>query len=107
FGIGELIDNTPMFHDVIAIRDGRGETEILLHQENGKALFLERPDGLTDLLNDDGGKSFGRFIEEQQPGAGPQDTADGKHLLLATGELGALAGAAPRLVIRKPVENTH
>ena len=48
FGIGEFIDNTPMFHDVIAIRDGRGETEILLHQENGKALFLERPDDLTD-----------------------------------------------------------
>src|SRR5215467_11977155 len=94
-----------MFHHVIAVRHGGSETEILLDEQNGKALRLERADGLADLLNDDGSEPFGRLIEEQKPGPGPQDPADRQHLLLATGELGALAGTEPLLEIWKQIEN--
>src|SRR6185436_2996377 len=37
FGIRELVDDAAMFHDVIAVRNGRGEAEILLDEQNGKA----------------------------------------------------------------------
>src|ERR1017187_128797 len=85
FAGGELIDDTPIFHDVVTVRDRRREAKILLDQENGEALFLERPDGLADLLDDDGGETLGPLVERQQPGAGAQDAADGEHLLFAAG----------------------
>ena len=64
FGIGELVDDTPMFHDVVAIRNGRGEAEILFHQQNSKSLLLERTDGLADLLNNDGRQPFSRLVQQ-------------------------------------------
>src|SRR5580704_7095992 len=53
--IREVVHDTPMLHHVKAVGDGRGEAEILLDQQNGKALGLERADGVADLLNDDRG----------------------------------------------------
>src|SRR5262245_32023300 len=89
--IREGVDNAPMLHDVVAIRDGRCPAKVLLDQQDREALLLERLYGLPDLLNDDGGKPLGRLVEQQQPGAGAQNATDGKHLLLAAGKLGALA----------------
>src|SRR5262245_31163896 len=63
FGVGELIDNQSMFHDVIPIGNRRSETEILLNQQNGKALLLECADSLADLLNNNRGKPFRRFVQ--------------------------------------------
>src|SRR6478672_10859682 len=94
-----------MFHDVIAIRDGRGAPEILFHQQNGKALLFERPDGLADLLNNDGGKSFGWLVEQQQPCARAKDAADRQHLLFTAREFGALAGTETFLEIGKQLED--
>ncbi len=93
-GIGEAVDDPPVFHDVVAVRNRRGETEILLHQENCEALLLEHPDGLADLLDDHRSQSLGRLVEQEQVGAGAQDAADRQHLLLAARQLGALAGEA-------------
>ena len=55
----ELIDDPSVFHDVVAVRDGRRETEILFDQQNGESLLLQRPDRLADLLDDDGGEPLG------------------------------------------------
>src|SRR5712691_6499922 len=93
-GVRELVHDLSVLHDVIAIRDGRGEVKILLDQQNGEALRLERPDGLADLLDDDRRQALGRLVEQQQPRAGAQDAGDRQHLLLAAGELGALAAQA-------------
>src|SRR6266568_6398274 len=62
-GIGELVHDLSVLHDVIAVRDGRGEVKILLDQENGEALRLERADGLADLLDDDRRETLGRLVE--------------------------------------------
>ena len=51
-----------------------------------------------------GAKPFGRLVEQQQARAGAQDAPDCQHLLLAAGELGALA-AQPLLDVRKQREN--
>ena len=79
-----------MFHDVVPIGHRRGKVEILLDQQNGKALRFERTDGLADLLDDDRRQPFGRLVEQQQAGAGAQNAADRQHLLLAAGEFRAL-----------------
>src|SRR2546421_11316877 len=93
-----------MFHDVIAVRNRRGEAEILLDEQNGKTLFLQRPDGAADLLDDDRRQAFGRLVEQQEPRSGAQDAADREHLLLAAGKLGALA-AQPLLDVGKQRED--
>src|SRR5689334_720385 len=105
FRIGELVDDTAMFHHVVAVRNCRSEAEILFHQQDGKSLFFQCADGLADLLNDDWGEPFGRLIEQQQARAGAQNTADCQHLLLAAGELGSLAGAEPFLEVGEQIED--
>ena len=52
-GVREVIDDTAVFHDVVTVGHGRGEAEILLDQQDGEALRLERADGVADLLDDD------------------------------------------------------
>src|SRR5205823_12789768 len=89
-GVGEAVDYAAMFHDVIAVRNGRGEAKVLLDQKNGEALLLQEADGLADLLDNHRGKTFRRLVQQQQPCAGSQDTAYGEHLLLAAGKLRAL-----------------
>src|SRR6185312_14743192 len=105
FDVSELVDDTSIFHDVVAVRNGRGEAEILLNQKDGESLRLERADGLADLLDDDGREAFRRLVEEQQACTGAQDAPDRQHLLLAAGELGALTGAEPLLEVRKQRED--
>jgi hypothetical protein len=80
-----------VFHDVVTVRHGGCEAEILFDQQNREALLFERADRVADLLNNDGRETLGRLVQEQQPRAGAQDAADRKHLLLAAGEFGALA----------------
>src|ERR1044072_1090695 len=94
FGVGEPLDHAAVFHDVIAVGDGRGEAEILLNEQDGKTLLLEAADGPADLLDAAGGEPLGRLVEQQHARAGAQDAADRQHLLLAPGQLGALAAQA-------------
>src|SRR4029078_6159720 len=56
--MADLVDDTTMFHHVIAVRNGRDEAEVLFHQEDGKAPILEGPDRLADLLNNDQPEGF-------------------------------------------------
>src|SRR5262249_3434825 len=102
--IGELFDHAAVLHNVVSVGDRRGETEILFHQQYGKALLLERPNGAADLLDDHRREPFGRLVEQQEAGAGAQDAGDRQHLLLAAGEFGALAAQA-LVQIRKQQEN--
>ena len=69
-----------------------------------KPCGLEPPDRRADLLDDDRGQPLGRLVQQQQAGAGAQDAADGQHLLLAAGELGALA-PPPLPQVREQLED--
>src|ERR1700744_1335835 len=81
FRVREAVDDLAVLNDVIAVRDGRGEPEILLDQKDGETLFLKARDGMADLLDDDRCETFGRFIQHQKPRAGAQDSSDRQHLL--------------------------
>src|SRR5690242_12658752 len=83
--VGDHIDHLAMLHDVVTIGDGLRETEILLDEQHGKAAILDLLDGPADLLDDDRRDAFGRLIQQQEFGAGPQDARDRQHLLLAAG----------------------
>src|SRR5690242_7387540 len=96
--VGEHVDDLAMLDDIVAVRQCRGKAEVLLDQQNGEALLLQRADDGADLLHDDRRQPLGRLVEQEQLGTGPQDAADGEHLLLAAGELGALAFAPLREV---------
>src|SRR5665213_497226 len=89
--VGNHIDNPPVLHDVMAIGNQCGETEILLDQQDREPARLEPGDRMPDLLDDHWRQSLGRLVEQQQPRAGAQDAADGEHLLLAARQLRALA----------------
>src|SRR5580692_11294659 len=80
-----------MFHDVITIRHGSGEVEILFDQQDREALRLEGADGVPDLLDDNRRETLGGLVEQQKPRAGAQDAADREHLLLAAGKFRSLA----------------
>src|SRR6266446_6480308 len=91
--VGDHVDDLPVLDDIMAVRQCRGKAKVLFHQEDGEALLLQRADEGADLLHDDRGQTFGRLVQQQELGAGAQDAADREHLLLAAGQLGALAFA--------------
>src|SRR5438094_2129973 len=93
-----------MLHDVMTVGNGRCKVKVLLYQKDRESLCFELPDGLTDLLNNDGREAFGGLVEHQQMRTRTQYASDGEHLLLAAGQLGALA-AQPFLEIRKKIED--
>src|SRR5262245_22388675 len=93
-GIGNHVHHPAVLHDVVAVGHRRGEAEILLDEQDGEPLRLQPPDRVADLLHDHRREAFGRFVEHQEPRPGAEDPPDRKHLLLAAGELRALAGEA-------------
>src|SRR5215472_4668146 len=90
-GVGDHVHDPPALHDVVPVGDGSREPEVLLDQQDREALLLELADGAADLLHDHRRESLGRLVEHEELRAGAEDPPDGEHLLLAAGELGALA----------------
>src|SRR5882762_2961384 len=88
----------------MAVGDARSESEILLDQEDGKPFPLEPRDRVADLLNDHRSEAFGRLVQQEKPCSGAQNASDREHLLLASGELRALAREA-LLQVREQPEN--
>ena len=73
------------------VGDRQREPQILFHEQHGEAAFADRVDRLADPAHHDRGQAFGRLVQQQQPCAGTQDAGDRQHLLLAAGQLRALA----------------
>src|SRR5512134_1732865 len=93
-GIGNHVHHAPVFHDVMAVGHRLREAEVLFDQQDGEAFALQASERAPDVLHDHRREAFGRLVQQQQARPGAQDAADGEHLLLAAGELGALAGEA-------------
>src|ERR1041385_6340975 len=71
--VGDHVDDLAALHHIVAVRDGGGETEILVDQKAGEAFGFEALGCGADLLNDHGGQTFGWLVQQQQPRAGAQD----------------------------------
>src|SRR5688572_7736591 len=85
------VDDPAAFHDVVPVGHGGREPEVLLDEQNGEPVRFETAQRGADLLDDDGRQPLGGLVQQQQAGARAEDTPDRQHLLLAPGELGALA----------------
>src|SRR5918997_3018056 len=89
----ERVHHAPILHEVEAVGHPAGEAEVLLHEQNGQAALLQLGQDVADPLDDHGSQALRRLVEEDETGARAQHPGDGQHLLLAAGELGALARA--------------
>src|SRR5260221_3426067 len=103
-GVRDHVDDAPMLDYVVAVRHGLREAEVLLDEQDGKALPLELADGAADLLHDHRRQSLGRLVKHEEPRSRAQDAANGEHLLLAAGQPRALA-LQPLAQIRKQFKN--
>src|SRR5512145_754235 len=101
------VDDAAVLDDVVAVGDLLREAEILLDEQNGEAFLLELGDGAPDLIDDHRREALGRLVQQEQARAGAQDAADGEHLLLAAGELGALASQPLAQVGEEPEDLVH
>src|SRR5258707_3238290 len=73
--VGDHVDDLPVLDHIMAVRQRRGKAKVLLHQEDGEALLLQRADQGADLLHHDRGQSPGPLVPPQEhfagaPGAG-------------------------------------
>src|SRR5579864_22687 len=90
-GSRDNIDDAAVLDQVVAIRERRDEAEVLLDQDHGEALLLERPHDASERLDDHRREALGDLVEQQQARAGAEDAGHGEHLLLAAGEARPLA----------------
>src|SRR5579862_2286861 len=90
-GSRDHIDDAAMLDEVMAVRERRDEAEVLLDQDHGEALLLERPHDASERPDDHRREPLGDLVEEQQTRAGAEDAGHGEHLLLAAGEARPLA----------------
>ena len=98
-----FVDHLPFRDDVDPVNGLDGEGRILLDKKNGEALVLQRADGISEILDDEGGEPLGGLIENQAVRVRHQRPADGEHLLLSAGKgagplVLALAEAGKKLV---------
>src|SRR5262249_29210275 len=99
-GTRHHIDNLAALHDVMPVGDARSKTEILLDEEDGQALALDRAENLADLRDDHRRQALSRLVEQQKIGTRAQSACDREHLLLAAGQAAARA-ARPLLQVRE------
>src|ERR1700730_8270705 len=90
---GPFPANLSLLDDVSPVGQPRRELEILLREENGQALPLQRGDLLAERLDDDGREPFGRLVEQQDTRNAQERARHREHLLLAARKA---APAAPR-----------
>ena len=78
----------------MAVGDLDQALDVLVYDQDGLALALQRAKALPDFFAYQRRKPFGSFIEDQQVRVGHQRATNGEHLLLAAGELVAHVAAA-------------
>src|SRR5499425_49602 len=83
---GPLPANLPLFNDVGAIGQPRRELEILLREQNGQALPLQRGDLLAEGLHDHRRQPLRRLVEEENTRIAHERARHREHLLLSPGE---------------------
>src|SRR5262245_19022017 len=77
-----LEDHPPALEHAPAVREGQGLTYVLLDQENGHAVAVDRANGVEDLRDQHGRETERRLVEHQDSRPGHQSAADRAHLLL-------------------------
>src|SRR5215472_1971192 len=85
-GHGPFPTNLALLDDVRAVGQPCCELEILLGEQNGQALLLERGDLLAEGLHDHRRQPLGRLVEKENTRIAHERARHREHLLLAPGE---------------------
>src|SRR6476620_6813378 len=95
-GARPLERHVPHLEHVCTARRAERELRVLLHDENGEALFLVQvAEDAEALPHDDRREAERRLVEEQKPRPRHERAGDREHLLLSAGERSGLLRAAP------------
>src|SRR5207249_1080614 len=87
--------DSPTLHDVAVLRDGERDARVLLDEEDRRAaLGIDAPHDVEYLLDQHRREAERRLVEQHESRLCHEGAADGEHLLLASGEVSGVAGAA-------------
>src|SRR3954453_1103842 len=75
--------DAPGLEHVAAVGDLERRAGVLLHQQDRRPVLVDLLDDLEDLVDQDRREAHRRLVEQEQPGARHQRTADRTHLLLS------------------------
>src|SRR5438105_2183732 len=78
-----VMANGALLHDVDALARFERQRHVLLDQEDGDALAMQRIDDLVNLRDHARHQAFGRLVEQDDLGLQHHGARDGEHLLLA------------------------
>src|SRR5580693_5010677 len=62
--VRDHVDDAAMLDEVVTVRERSDEAEILLDQDHGETLLLERPHHAPERLHDHRGEPFGDLVEQ-------------------------------------------
>ena len=86
FGARPATGNFTALEDEIPVGEPRGEPIVLLGKQHGEADRAQCADDLDQLIEDHGGQTLGRLVEQQHRRPSCQRNRYRKHLLLAATE---------------------
>src|SRR5437660_6432540 len=81
-----LEDEPATLEDAGSVRDGERLADVLLDEQYGDAVAVDRLHDLEDPAYEQRSEAERGLVEHEQPRPGHQGPADGAHLLLAAGE---------------------
>ena len=93
-----------LVHDVDALRDARGESEVLLHEQERESALAQADQSVADLRDELWSEALRRFVQQEQHRIAKQRASDRDHLLFATGQL-ITAVRQPPLERREELED--
>src|SRR5205085_4944464 len=80
-----------LFQHVDTVGEAQRELRVLLGEQDREPGSLETGDLLAEVIHDERCQSLRRLVEQQQLGVAHQRARDCQHLLLAAGEIAAIA----------------
>src|SRR5688500_456824 len=84
--VTSLADDPPARHDVVAIGNGRGETDVLFHQQDRYIPSAQNSDGVDESFIDLGGQPLSGLINDQHRRLGQDGSGYREHLLLTAAQ---------------------
>src|SRR5215469_2227642 len=95
-GCRSMVSHCSLLHQVDSLANLQRQRHILLYQQDRHAFTVQRVDDLMDVRHHPWHQSFGRFVQQDDPGLQHHRAGYGEHLLLAAGERAARLVASLR-----------
>ena len=85
-GRGPFVDDPARFQNIASIRHRQGEAGHLVHEQDGDPFVAQLDQHVEEIVDEGGGESEGRLVEQQDSRLPDEAAGNGEHLLLAARE---------------------